>query len=57
MVYLRWNLALYNSDIISNRAISVEAKQWINENFSINFDDEMQANTEITEETKESLVS
>ncbi len=57
MVYLRWNLALYNSDIITNRAISVEAKQWINENFSINFDDEMQANTEITKETKESLVS
>lgn len=52
------NFAVLRSDFKDNdRAISVKAKQFINQTYNINIDELLQANTEITGETKESLVS
>ena len=51
------NFAVYVSDYIDyDRAISVKAKQWINDNFNIDVDSKY-ANTEITKKSKDFLVS
>ena len=51
------NFAVQKRDFLDNDwAISVKAKQWINNYFNIDFD-KLYANTEITKEIKESLVS
>lgn len=52
------NLAVLRSDFENNdRAISEKAKQWINQNFNIDFDKELQANSEINIGTKKSISS
>lgn len=52
------NLAVLRSDFENNdRAISEKAKQWINQTFNIDFDKELQVNSEINTESKKSVSS
>lgn len=55
------NLAVYKSDLINNdRVISEKAKEYIKQIYNVNYDEEynkFHANTEITEEIKESSAS